>query len=86
MSLGMGIDPYAFSLPHSKFIFSIEPVIDLSGCKIAEDVFHTGVEVPIEPSLEELLDYYNFDEKIPLEEMLTKHDPYFKAIMSRLGW
>jgi hypothetical protein len=78
--LGMGIDPYRFSLPNSKIIFSIEPVIDLTNAREAEDVFHTGVEIEIHPTIDEMIRFYNAD-GVLLEEFLLDYDPFFKSIL-----
>ncbi|MGB7295074.1 MAG: S41 family peptidase, partial [Candidatus Aminicenantales bacterium] len=83
--LGIGIDPYYFSLPNSKFIFTIEPVIDLTNCQAAEDVFHTAVEIELEPTLEEMLRFHNFENGIPLENFLRKHDPFFRKVLEVLS-
>lgn len=80
--IGLGIDPYIFVLPHSKFIFRIEPVIDLTNCTKAEDIYHTEVDVEIRPSLDQLLDYYNCPPDISLQEFLGKHDPFFATTMA----
>jgi len=80
--LGLGIDPYIFTLPHSKFIFRIEPVIDLTYCRKAEDIYHTDVEVEIHPSLDQLLDYHNCPPDISLQEFLGKHDPFFAKTLA----
>ena len=80
--LGMGIDPLAFSLPYSKFIFSIEPVIDLTNCTSAEDVFHTDVEVPVKAEAKEWLEYYNASDCDDLEDFLTRYDPIYKKVLA----
>jgi hypothetical protein len=75
--LGSTINPYLFSLPHSKFCFIIEPAIYLSNCRKAEDIFHSAMEVNVNPTLDEWLEYYNASGEIPLEEFLLKFDPFF---------
>jgi hypothetical protein len=80
MILGVGIDPFAFSLPNSKIIFLLEPVVDLTDARNARDTHHNDVEVRVKPSLEELLDYYGTGEEMPLGERLNKHDPFFKRV------
>lgn len=57
--LGMGIDPFHFSLPNSGFTFTIEPVVDLAGAQSAKDVFHTDVEVDVQPTLDQMLAFFN---------------------------
>jgi peptidase S41-like protein len=81
MILGGGIDPFAFSLPDSKLIFTLEPVIDLTDAKTAKDVHHIDVEVRIVPTLQELLDYYNTGDEVGLETRLIEHDPFFKKVL-----
>jgi hypothetical protein len=81
MVLGRGIDPFAFSLPNSKLAFTIEPVLDLADATTARDAHHVDVNVRIEPTLEQLLDYYNTGNDVTLEERLNKHDPFFEKVL-----
>jgi hypothetical protein len=85
MMLGYGINPYLLVFPHCKALFTIEPVLDLTGCKKAEDVYHTTVEVPIETTLEEELAYRNPPPDISLEDFLMTRDPFFKKVMELVG-
>jgi hypothetical protein len=78
--LGIGIDPYRFSLPNSKIIFSIEPVIDLTNACKAEDVFHTDVEIEVHPTLDEMIRFYNAG-AVSLEEFLLDYDPFFQCVL-----
>ncbi len=78
------MSPYLFSLPHSKFCFTIVPDIDLTNCRKAEDVYHTTVEVNVTPTLGEWLEYYNASGEIPLEGFLLKFDPFFKKVLEFL--
>ena len=79
--LGVGIDPFAFSLPNSKIVFLLEPVVDLTGARTAKDTHHNDVEVRIKPTLDQLLDYYGTDAALPLEERLNQHDPFFQRVL-----
>jgi hypothetical protein len=81
---GVGINPYAFTLPNSKLIFNIEPLIDLTGAEDAEGVFHNDVEAEITPTLEGLLHYYNCDDDRPLEDFLADCDPFFEKVQELL--
>jgi hypothetical protein len=85
MILGCGIDPFAFSLPHSKLVFTIEPVLDLTDTETARDTQHIDVEVRIEPTLEQLLDYYNTGSEVELEKRLNEHDPFFQEVVRSRG-
>jgi hypothetical protein len=75
------IDPFLFSLPHSKFCFTIESVIDLTNCREAEDVYHTDVEVPVTAVLGDWIEYYNASGEILLEDFLLKFDSFFKKTL-----
>lgn len=79
--LGIGIDPYCFSLPNSKAIFTIEPIADFSNANSAKEMHHIDVEYQIDPSLETLLNYFNFENNIKIEGFLYKHDPFFKKVL-----
>lgn len=81
--LGLGIDPFAFSLPNSKLVFWIEPVVDLTDARTAKDTHHNDVEERVRPTLEQLLDYYGTGDEVPLEERLNKHDPFFKRVLEK---
>ena len=80
----MGIDPFHFTLPHSRYIFIIEPVVDLTNSQTSEDFFHTDVEVEIHPSLDSYLRYENSPSDIPLEKQLTQYDPFFQKVMEMI--
>ncbi len=79
--LGFGIDPYAFSLPHSRIIFMIEPIVDLTDAKSAIETHHVDVEVRLEPTLQEMLDYYDYRNKVWTEEAMEKHDLFYKKVL-----
>lgn len=79
--LGRGIDPFLFSLPYSSFVFRIEPLIDLTGCSSAVDVFHANMEEEVKPSLEQVLDFYNQPMEGSLEDFLTLYDPIFQETL-----
>jgi hypothetical protein len=79
--LGIGIDPFHFSLPHSSYAFTIEPVIDITNCSSPVDVFHANVEVEVRPPLEEVLDFYNQPMEGSLEDFLTGYDPVFQEVL-----
>ena len=84
--LGRGITPLFISLPNSKIIFSVETHLDLTNCQSAEDTLHTKMEVEVEMTAKERLDYINLDiSKMPLEEALTQYDPYFKKVLELMN-
>ena len=79
--LGMGIDPFHFSLPHSSYAFTIEPVVDLTGCTTAADVFHVHVEVEVQPTLDQVLEYANQSMNGSFEDFLMCYDPVFQEVL-----
>ncbi|MBU0764899.1 MAG: S41 family peptidase [Bacteroidetes bacterium] len=79
--LGAGIDPFAFSLPHSKLIFKMEPVVDLTNARTAAEAHQTDVEVEVEADLPAMLNYYNFPDSISRTDFLQKHDPFYPKVL-----
>ncbi len=84
-SLGKGIDPLFYSLPHSKIIFSNSPEIDLTNCQSAFDVLHLRMENELNLSAEEYFNYLNSQLPDNPEEFLTRHDPFFRRIRELLN-
>ena len=80
-SMGMGVDPFYFSLPHSSYVFRIEPAIDLTGCTSVLDVYHADVEVQVQPTLDQVLDFHNQPMEGTLEDFLIQYDPIFQAVL-----
>lgn len=77
---GRGISPVYITLPYSKLMVQAEPLIDVTNCNTAEDVYHDDVEVLVEPDIK----YYQvlFHAKNPYsEEFLYQYDPYFKKVL-----
>ncbi len=83
--LGSPSFPVFFYLPNSRLIVRFKFYIDLYNCRSAEEVFHTRPEVELNHSLNEVIDYYNMDLSLPLEERLKRHDPYFKKMLEHLS-
>lgn len=78
--LGMGVEPYWFVLPNSRMILSVEPAIDISGCRNAADCLHSDVEVELPMTAEEYLRYLS--EPVPKDcrDYLEHRDPFMKRI------
>jgi hypothetical protein len=72
-------------LPNSGFTFTIEPVVDLAGAQSAKDVFHTDVEVDVQPTLDQMLAFFNARQLVPLEDFLTDYDPFFQKVLTLIG-
>ena len=64
MVLGMGVQPYEFTLPNSKIRFHIAPVIDLTNAKNALETLHTKVEHQINSTKDDYIKYYLNNENI----------------------
>jgi hypothetical protein len=56
--LGMGVQPYEFTLPSSKIKFHIAPAIDLTNAKNALETLHIKVEHQINSTKDDYIKYY----------------------------
>jgi hypothetical protein len=80
--LGFGIAPFVFSLPNSGFSFAIEPAIDFTNVEKIYDFYHDNVEVPIEPTINAIVRYFNTEEKkLYSKDFLYNHDPVFQKVL-----
>lgn len=82
--LGMGIDPYCFSLPNSKMTVSVEPAIDLSNCKSAADTLHLDTEIELSMSPEEYLEYLYRTVPDDCSDYLIQEDPFMQKILAMI--
>ena len=81
---GLGFNPWLFQLKNSKFTFSIETGIDLSGVKTLEDVFQDRPEIEVYPTFDEYIRYYRsygFYLDMHGREFLYNYDYLFKYIL-----
>ncbi len=85
VSLGKGIDPLQMALPNSGLIFSVEISADISGCKTAADTFHGGVEVPVEMTGPEYLEYWNTDTGKDRTDWLLTKDPFMRKVLDLIA-
>ncbi len=78
--LGVGFEPYFFSLPNSCLVISVEPAIDLTDSRSAEDTLHLDIGIELNMSPEEYLAYVF--RPIPEEKQnyLEKEDPFMLKI------
>lgn len=82
---GLGFNPWLFQLKNSKFTFSIETGIDLSGVKTLEDIFQDRPEIEVYPTFDEYIKYYhsyNYYFDTHDKEFLYNYDYLFKYIMN----
>jgi hypothetical protein len=81
---GMGASPWVFQLKHSKFTFTLEPVLDISNVKELEDFYHDTPEIIIKQSAEDVfkrMDDIVLNRDIHSKEYLLNHDPVFKKVL-----
>ena len=78
--LGMGIDPYYFTLPNSKVTISVEPAIDLSNCKSAAETLHLDTEIELPISAGEYIDYLYRPVPDDCYDYLINEDPFMQQI------
>ncbi len=82
---GLGFNPWLFQLKNSKFTFSIETGIDLSGVKTLEDIFQDRPEIEVYPTFDEYIQYYhsyNYYFDTHDKDFLYNYDYLFKYIMN----
>lgn len=80
-SLGRGIDPFFFSLPNSKLVVSVEPALDLTGCRRAADTLHTKVEQKVDLTPAEYVEYWNSNPGRNPVPYLLHRDPFMRKIL-----
>ena len=78
--LGRGMTPVTFVLPNSKLSLNFDPMIDLTNVERSVDVFHDDVEILVQPSIDEYLQYY----AVPKfsKEFLLESDPWFRKVLN----
>jgi hypothetical protein len=79
--LGFGSSPFYLMLPNSTIEFVLVPTVDLSHSQQAKDAHHINVELPLELSLEEWINYYNTFEQGNESQFLLEKDPFMKRIL-----
>lgn len=80
-SLGRGIDPFFFSLPNSKLVVSVEPALDLTGCRRAADTLHTKVEQKVDLTPAEYVEYWNSNPGRNPVPYLLHRDPFMRKVL-----
>jgi peptidase S41 len=88
--LGFGVAPATFTLPYSKYTFTLECLIELSGReKTAYDYYHDNVEIPVDITPKDIVVYYENNWKnypatinyIYTKEFLYNFDPVFRRVL-----
>jgi len=78
---GMQRSPFILMLPNSKVIFRVEPQIDFTDNKTAEDTFKNDVEYPVQYAIDHLYLRTTTKENVFGKEFLYNHDPMFKKVL-----
>lgn len=74
--------PIYFSLPHSKLIYRLEPMLDFSNIAKTEDIFHDEVSQYIPQTFDDYQKRLFSKNDIYSPVFLRKHDPLFKAVVN----
>jgi hypothetical protein len=78
---GLQASTLMLMLPYSKFIFRVEPQIDLTDIKAVADIFQNNVEYPVPYTIEHLYLRSTTDEDIFGKAFLLKYDPMFAKVL-----
>ncbi|TDO21263.1 S41 family peptidase [Pedobacter duraquae] len=78
---GLQASTLMMMLPYSKFIFRVEPQIDLTDIKTVDDIFQNHVEYPVQYSIGDLYLRSTTKEDIYGKDFLQKHDPMFAKVL-----
>ncbi|AZI24184.1 hypothetical protein EA772_02040 [Pedobacter sp. G11] len=78
---GLQASTLMIMLPYSKFIFRVEPQIDLTDIKNVDDIFQNHVEYPVQYSIDHLYLRTTTQEDIYGKDFLQKHDPMFGKVV-----
>lgn len=78
---GLQASTLMIMLPYSKFIFRVEPQIDLTDIKRVDDIFQNHVEYPVQYTIEHLYLRTTTKEDIYGKDFLQKHDPMFAKVL-----
>ena len=78
---GSGMNPYIFTLPHSRLSFRVAATVDLTKVNNIEDLLHNQVEIPVIYSFDEFIESIYFDGDVYSEAFLLEKDPVFKTII-----
>ena len=78
---GIGINPFVFSLPHSKLIFWIAAGLEGINTDNVEDYYHNTIEILVEKSVQEVLFERNWEKELYGEEYLFNYDSTFQKVL-----
>jgi hypothetical protein len=78
---GLQANTIMMMLPYSKFIFRVEPQIDLTGIKTVADIFQNHVQHRVSYSIDDLYLRMTTTEDLYGKNFLLKHDPIFAKVL-----
>lgn len=81
---GRGLTPFFFYLPHSKIIFSIEPVLDLTGAIDVSQALQDVPDIEVNLKLEDYIIESTYKGERFSKEYLYNFDTTFKYILNNL--
>lgn len=79
---GNQASPVYFSLPNSKLIYRLEPILDFSSVTKIEDIFHDDVTHYVPQTLEDYQRQIFSKKDIYSMEFLREFDPLFKKVIN----
>ncbi|MDR0231247.1 MAG: hypothetical protein LBI82_03925 [Dysgonamonadaceae bacterium] len=78
---GRGITPFFFVLPHSKLLFTINPILDTTGIENVENYYDNYVKIPVTCSIQDITFETDYKGERYGEEFLYKYDPVFQKVL-----
>lgn len=78
---GLQASTLMMMLPFSKFIFRVEPQIDLTDIKKVDDIFQNHVEYPVQYTFKDLYLRTTTRENVFGKDFLQNHDPMFAKVL-----
>lgn len=79
--LGLGVNPLINELPESGIVYRVEPIIEYSGVKTPDDIFHNKVKIPVILTLQNVQDMIQATDRYS-ESFLLNKDPLFRKVLS----
>ncbi|MCL2097628.1 MAG: S41 family peptidase [Bacteroidales bacterium] len=80
---GRGISPFFFTLPHSKLIFTVIPMLDATDVESIGDYYDRFVQVPVMLTINDYMFERSYEGERYSEEFLFNHDPVFQKVLEQ---
>ena len=78
---GRGTSPFFFSLPHSKLIFAISPMLDATNVESIEDYYDRFVQIPVFLTIADYVFERKYEGERYGEEYLFNYDSTFRKVL-----